>query len=384
MFIIHIGKHKTGSSSIQQFLATNADKLQQFDIIYPQIARQKKAHHNLVRQLKGDRRFGPVLGGWDEIRALAEKKDSRIVLSSEGFETLKEQQIRELKQRVGGVETTIVVYIRRLSSLLPSRYNQLTKKGINTDDFDQFYSLYGPPSGFNLMHRIQRWGDEFGWENVRIRLLDARHLTGGTLIDDFLSVLGVSLADVGGPGAKELFQNVSLGWKPIEVLRALFSCLRQYVDSDPDNPSRIRRDTASLVRAVCLETLSALKLDTERTPYLSAGQYKECDDVWATELGKLNEVIVGPKLPLPDAARPPVERPFFPTIQRIPREERAEIAARISAELRIDSVEDRSDKDPRAGRRGEKLIRCGLGEDLRARLVKSIQLESIPDEHAAR
>jgi hypothetical protein len=156
MFIIHIGKHKTGSSSIQQFLATNADKLQQFDIIYPQIARQKKAHHNLVRQLKGDRRFGPVLGGWDEIRALAEKKHSRIVLSSEGFETLKEQQIRELKQRVGGVETTIVIYIRQLSSLLPSRYNQLTKKGINTDDFDQFYGLYGPPSGFNLMHRIQR------------------------------------------------------------------------------------------------------------------------------------------------------------------------------------------------------------------------------------
>src|SRR5262245_9279802 len=108
LFILHIGRHKAGSSSIQNFLALNAKKLQRLGVLYPEIGRTKKhrgrfagenhwAHHDLVREINNDLRADPHLGGWSDVGKLATSNpDKKIVISSEGFETLKKPQIAKL------------------------------------------------------------------------------------------------------------------------------------------------------------------------------------------------------------------------------------------------------------------------------------------------
>ena len=370
LFILHIGKHKSGSSSIQNFLALNAEKLKQFGVLYPEIGRKKYAHHPLVRRIKDDPGGGSARGDWSDIGALGRAHpDKRIVISSEDLETLKKPHIVELQRQLGPVQTLIMMYIRDPAGLLPSKYNQLTKSGINVRDFDRFYEMHKPSLGYELARRMERrWAEVFGWESLRIRSLDSRSLTGGDLIEDLLSVIGVRLADLGGSNAPGLTRrNVSLGWKPTEVLRALYASVRSEVGRSARNPEKIRTDVGSLLRTSCLRILEDLKLEGERAQYLTPDQHAECAAAYSREIMRLNERIVGPKLPLPDTTSIG-ERPFLPAIESIPAGERAEIGHKLAELLESDALEDGS----ATGRRKSKIARRELSTELRQSLVQAV------------
>src|SRR3712207_6517385 len=113
MFILHIGKHKAGSTTIQNFLTCNAEKLRRFDVLYPEIGRKHHAHRSLNHEIKNTSRADLSLGGWSDIKALQrDNPDKKIVLSNEGFETLKSSQIRALREQLGDAPTLIVAYVR--------------------------------------------------------------------------------------------------------------------------------------------------------------------------------------------------------------------------------------------------------------------------------
>jgi hypothetical protein len=364
LLILHIGSHKAGSSSIQYFLARNAERLRPFGVIYPQIGRQRWAHHRIKNDLLADPQN---MAGWNEVRDLGKAHpDKRIVISSEGLETLKERHIAHLKRHLDGIPTRILVYVRDLASVLPSRYNQLTKMGINIRDFDCFYAHRGPSRGYELASRTELWADVFGWENLRIRSLDSRSLAGGDLIQDLLSVLDVSLDELGGPAAEGLaLRNVSLGWKTVEVLRALYSDAKAHVERETDNPKPVKIGS---LRKSCIQIMQDLTLDSERSQYLTTEQYKECKSVYSREILKLNDKIFGPKLPLPD--NPPIgERPFLPSIERIPADQRAEIGRRLADLLQVEP-QSQDEWLPSRGKSKRRVL--GLSRKLRKSLVQAL------------
>lgn len=331
MLILHIGRHKCGSSSIQYFMSCNAEKLAEFGVLYTKIGRNRRAHHVLADQLRND-----LPSGIQEVLALETSvPGGKVILSSESFELLKPYQIAELKRQIGDAQVLIVMYIRDLVGWFPSKYNELTKKGNNLEDFDQFYARHDPSNGFKLTSRAEDWARVFGWDNLRIRLLDSRSLTGGSLIEDFVSVLGLSLSDLGGPNAAGLeLQNVSNGWKVLEVLRPQYAQLaahREHHEIRRKRP-KIIRGIASALRKSVAEIMNDLGLSRERTQYISARQWEKCNAIFSREILKLNERIVGPKLPLPNPAAVK-ERPFLPSIDHIPSDERREIARRLEAVL---------------------------------------------------
>jgi hypothetical protein len=287
---------------------------------------------------------------------------------------LKEPDIAELRKHLGRAPTLIVAYLRDPAGVLPSKYNQLTKKGINVSDFDEFYNRHASRI-FELALRMDRWADVFGWENLRIRTLDSRCLTGGNLIEDLLSALGMSLAELGGRAAAGMApQNVSLGWKTTEVLRALYARVRSEVERETFNSQRIKRDVGSVLRNSCIQMMQDLELDSERAQYLTSQQQRECAAVFSREILKLNEKIVGPKLPLPEV-QTIGERPFLPAIEQVPPDQRAEMGRRLAELLQLESDggdDGSSSKLRRSTRRKEKFVRLKLSEDLRRSLVRTV------------
>ena len=57
---VHIGLHKTGTTTLQHFLNDNEKELLTKDVLYPNAGKPKKvfdyAHHNLAWQINRDKR----------------------------------------------------------------------------------------------------------------------------------------------------------------------------------------------------------------------------------------------------------------------------------------------------------------------------------------
>lgn len=328
MLVLHVGRHKCGSSSIQYFMSQNAQKLREFGVLYPKLGRSGHAHHTVASQLKND-----IFDGLRAIVALQkEAPDRTVVISSEELGLLRPAQIAQLKEVIGPCPTRIIIYIRNLPGWLASKYSEFTKKGANLVDFDEFYSSHDISRGLRISAIATNWAQVFGWKDVRIRTLDSHSLS-GTLIDDFLSVLDLSLVSFGGPQAKGLEnRNPSLGWKPLEILRAQFAAVAAHPElyETRKGQSRLSLRISSQIRRRILTVVAEAGLDEERTQYMSAHQWAECEAAFRRELETLNGLVIGPRLPIPDQTDIQ-ERPFLPTIQQIPPTERQEVRRRLHA-----------------------------------------------------
>ena len=89
--IIHIGLHKTGTTSIQGFAADHRQELAEAGICYPVAGSFPwyPAHHGIAWQARGDVRFDPAYGGIEEaIRELLESPAPVGLISSEDFSWL--------------------------------------------------------------------------------------------------------------------------------------------------------------------------------------------------------------------------------------------------------------------------------------------------------
>ena len=88
---IHIGTHKTGTTSIQSFLGSNREVLEKGGLYVPRSGTLWPAsgHHNIAWELRNDKRFDPGLGTVSDLIAeLRDVKCRKAVLSSEDFEYL--------------------------------------------------------------------------------------------------------------------------------------------------------------------------------------------------------------------------------------------------------------------------------------------------------
>jgi hypothetical protein len=335
VFIIHIGRPKAGSSSIQHFMDANADELFGLGVIYPEIGKGAgAAHHPLAFARQGRSCADLSRGEWSRLSELGRRNpDKRIVLSSESLSFVRASHIREVRALLGDVPVTIIVYVRDTSATIIAHYNQTTKLGGNLDDFDTYFDRRDLARRWDLIERIEGWAQAFGWSSIRVRALDERDLVGGDLIEDFLSICGVSLTDLGGKNAKgRERRNVSDGWKTVEVIRQLHLTLRNEMKGEPGDAEVSRRAIARRLRTICKEIMSDLNLDAERTTYLSRSQREVCHSVYAREVAKLNDKLGGTIIPLRESPTA-IEREFLPAVDQIPVNERRKIAMALERKL---------------------------------------------------
>jgi len=136
--VLHVGTHKTGTTSIQKMVAANEDHFRAEGLCYPLTTRVGAGHHNLAWELLGDERYEPAAGSFADLLAeLREEEPPRVLLSAEGFEYLYEHPAaaRRLKEGLesAGYRVEVVLVLREVPSYLESLYYELTKHGLNVD-----------------------------------------------------------------------------------------------------------------------------------------------------------------------------------------------------------------------------------------------------------
>ena len=89
---IHIGLHKTGSTSLQRFLKVNENFLYTNNIFIPKSCRvwQEEIinHYNLAQELIGSKLFSKDNNSFNDLLEEIKNIDKNILLSSEDFSRL--------------------------------------------------------------------------------------------------------------------------------------------------------------------------------------------------------------------------------------------------------------------------------------------------------
>ena len=130
---IHCGLHKTGTTSIQNFLFSNPSLLKKNNFLYPLIGipESNRAHHNFGWELSGDERFNKSNGTIEELKEKIKYIDQDIILSTESFETILNDvdTLEFLKTTFEDInfQTSFVIFIRNPIDYLISCYLQLLK-----------------------------------------------------------------------------------------------------------------------------------------------------------------------------------------------------------------------------------------------------------------
>jgi hypothetical protein len=322
MLVLHIGLPKTGTSTLQHWLAANAKALERIGAVYPAAGRgSHPSHLPLAKELVAAD-GGEVPASWRALADMARIERDRgrtVVVSSEVIgHDCKAPTVRRLLHALDGIPLTVVVYVREFAAHVVSVYTQKTKKGVNILGFDDFFEELVSGGRTVSFDRLMPWGEILGWERVRVRSLDPRSLAGGNLIEDFMTVLGPPPDRIReAVTMPKAAVNAAPDWRLVEIARAINTL---YVaEAGGAAPTRKTHGAiGSPVFRACEDAATALGW-AQRGSYLTYAQRRICHDLYAAEVGRLNAVLVGTKLPEPI---PPVaaERPFLPDVRRIETE----------------------------------------------------------------
>jgi len=182
---IHVGTHKTGTTSIQAFLRDNESRFARHGVIIPRAGRGEDlaGHHNLTQELLGAPGFVAERGGLADIVAeLARSTAPRAVVSSEDFSLLSRSHdalitLRDAIARTG-FAPAIVIYLRPQIPYCISLYAEIVKNG-NLKPFAQYLSellehgsfmwngALGPLCRYDIL--LERFAAVFGREFVVVR-----------------------------------------------------------------------------------------------------------------------------------------------------------------------------------------------------------------------
>jgi hypothetical protein len=215
--IVHAGGHKTGTSSLQAFLALNRKRLLKRGYLVPNVGHINGEHHRLIFSLAG----APIAPrhasyGDDLAEELRRHDHDHVIISSERLETLfrSEAAFWEVMRRFSslGYRIRLVYYVRNTPQLLNSRYNQVVRSYGMDDRFSTFVernTARGSPTD-----RLLKLSSDQTIEWI-IRPYDA-HVRAEGIERDFLDCIG--LGDF-RQSASAVRSNESIGPVAVEAAR---------------------------------------------------------------------------------------------------------------------------------------------------------------------
>lgn len=228
---VHIGWHKTGSTSLQVFLLRNRTALvQRHRTYYPDDGLLDYAHHTLAWTFLG-RTASPwgqvpvIEGGADEyVRSAIDRARSHgctgVIFSSEVFCEFDLDAVRRLfdSLRARADSVRIVAYIRRQDLFAESAYNMEVKWWATRmrADFDEYLASRSTPPDY--FRTLDAWASVFGRDSMIVRRYERGVLENRDIRSDFCTAIGLGSE---GLGPLEPDSNDSLGPRTLETMRVL-------------------------------------------------------------------------------------------------------------------------------------------------------------------
>jgi hypothetical protein len=208
---VHIGTPKTGTTSIQNYLADNYDSLLKKGFLVPVTSRKKKPNHTLlalycinrkritaisirndIHDEKSLRKFRRRFR-WDFRSEIKNFNGSAVVVSNEQcygrLTTIGElQKLRKLFRGLQA-DVKIIVYLREQTDMVCSYYSSNIKSGKthlihNQDEFRE-------NDFFDYNKTLKKWEEVFGIKNIIVRIFDSEGLKNNDIISDFMEVVGM-------------------------------------------------------------------------------------------------------------------------------------------------------------------------------------------------
>ncbi|HOV06683.1 MAG TPA: hypothetical protein PLV27_05435 [Anaerolineaceae bacterium] len=237
---IHIGPHKTGTSTIQYSLSQNRQQLQDRGILYPisgTLPGKPTGQHNLAWELTADERFTKRFGTWKNvIREIHNSKAEQIILSSEDFCHCNQEQIEKIRALLEEYEVKVIVYLRRQDLKLQSQWAVRQVRIEYLDQYDPFpVWLEKNPKEFivsDYARLIAPWAEVFGRDGIHARVLEKDQLS-GTLLQDFLSACQITNPEQIRESEN---RNISPGIKKVILFQEL---KKRFTENS--NPARIKK-----------------------------------------------------------------------------------------------------------------------------------------------
>ena len=203
---LHIGAPKTATSTLQNVLASNAQRLLKNGVLYPGSMRSSDAHHvlacDLIEKCQGSQMSDVWYGvqprgrGWQSLQREIEQHGSAleaVVLSSELFFGQSKSLaaiLDEIAHALRDHQVKVVVYLRRQDQMYSSFYNQ-DVKGMR-QWFESAYAFYETHQIFqcNYQEILGIWSQVFGKENIILRPFEPGQWPGGDIVRDFCAAIG--------------------------------------------------------------------------------------------------------------------------------------------------------------------------------------------------
>jgi hypothetical protein len=222
---IHIGTHKTGTTSIQSFLHNNSDFLSQNQISYPTWINEKinAGHHFIATMIaanKLSKNKNNSLKISEFIREIKSSDCDTIIVSSEIFSTIDPKLV---KNTFADFDCHIICFLRRQDDYLESLYREVVKNSEfsgNKHDFlkiilqekqleiDLYQNKYNAVFPFYYDRFLDKWADCFGKEKILVRAYDEPN-TNGNSIEAFLKAIDLASVNFSDLEKEKYYYNNS-------------------------------------------------------------------------------------------------------------------------------------------------------------------------------
>jgi len=223
---LHIGYPKTGTTSLQQFFAQNAETLRSNGILYPWAGRNSIAHYGLSTALVDGQQLACESIKTQLAKEIEESGCESVLISSEGFIAAK--SFDPIVSFFAGHDVDFVIYLRRHDHALESAYSQsvcLTANPPWNPGIDSFvlYQMGISTVPWDYWRTLSKLAAIVGKNHVIVRPFE-REQNLPDLYADFLKVVGLEDSDAFARPNKE--RNPSL---PYRTLATIDSIMRSAV-----------------------------------------------------------------------------------------------------------------------------------------------------------
>lgn len=181
--VLHIGMHKTGSTSLQRFFVRNRPLLRLLGIHYPEArdasGRRLPKHNDFFHAISHEKDKGgphPALG---PSAAMVGKLASRVeagsgvtVISAEGLSGEDPAFAKAFSALRGRFDTRVVVFLRRQDDWAQSFYKQMvqSREVREARPFSEFLAGKSTRDHLDYLQLLDWWADALGEQSVRVEI----------------------------------------------------------------------------------------------------------------------------------------------------------------------------------------------------------------------
>ncbi len=310
MIVLHIGRNKAASTSLQDFFAERHAELRAAGWDYFPIGHLKDA----------DPRVKGMENTLDVVAYAEANPTRRLLISNEIMSTWPDHFTRGTHDLLRPFDVRILVYVRPYGDWMVSQYAEHVKQGGNPRDIDSY--VEATSHHVSVLPNLSVWAEKFGWDKIWVRALDPRALVQGDVVRDCLEVLGLDQALADKRAERRL--NTSLNWMRTEFIRAATDPAAVEVWPPPPRPGF--QQAAALFQA-CMVECGIVKTDVE---YLTIAQRRKFAAWYNEDMAQIGRKV-GRIFPAISAGDAP-ERPFLPSIAAAPADLRAAFAVKARAQ----------------------------------------------------